>query len=275
MIVERVALAGLVIAAVACKRSSHFDDVAPNPGPSKVVTPSLPADVLAKANARIEARQRAIKAWRTVSLDGSAPCTQAPPAPALDVNGFKTGTTDAQKTMTMLTAAEIDNKPDPSLPPDLAADLATVAAAGRGAPAPDGWSEIDYTTNEFPFQAGPIAKTYQYEVRKLSMGMSTESPPSLPRLLAGKELVLVIEHQVRPEVDREAQRYTPGEVQGVALLWSYDDGAVVCSGRFDVTNQAAKFVATAGQISGLPDEELQLLAYRDATAKLHGLAKAP
>jgi len=236
----------------------------------------IPADLLAEANARIAARQKAVKGWKSVAVPSASapPCAVAPPAPKLVVTGFRMGTTQARKTMTILPASEIEGAPDPSLPPDIARDLAKVNAAGRGI-GPLGWAEIDTTTDEYPFQAGPIAKVFQYEVRKIAMHESTADPKQLRALLAGKELVLVAESQARAEVHKESHTFSGGAMTGTALLWSFDDGAVVCAGTFDAANEAKSFEASPGQVDVLPEEELELLAYRSAVARLRALGGTP
>ncbi|HEY4178833.1 MAG TPA: hypothetical protein VGM90_18430 [Kofleriaceae bacterium] len=263
---KRTALVFLAVLS-ACKPS--HDSEATQTKAEEPAKSSLPPEILQGLKTKIEARQNVIKAWRTISVDGTEPCPHAPAAPPLHVNGFRTGSFEAEKSMTMVTAAEIDGKPDPSLPPDVAKDMMTVSAAGRGAPAPNGWAEIDYTTDALPFQAGPIAKKLQYEVRKLSMGESTMEPAKLPSLLAGSELVLVVEEQVRPAVNNEAHTFTPGALRGTALLYSYDTGAVLCAGKFLAQNEKDSFEGDQAQVETLPEEELELLAYRAAVASLH------
>ena len=173
---------------------------------TQVVLPGSVAD----ANTKIVARQKAMKGWQSVAVPNASagPCPDAPSPPDLSVNGFRTGTSAASKTMSIVTAAELAGAPDPSLPPDIAADLAKVNAAGRG-DWPLGWSELDYTTDEYPFDAGPIAKAYQFEVRKLQMHESTQDPKQLISMLSGNELVLVVDKQTRPEVHHDSHTFTP------------------------------------------------------------------
>jgi hypothetical protein len=261
-------LASVALGAAGCKRYPR--EGADRDTPAAKV--SLPPEVLAELNARILARQRTVKAWQAVSIaDGAAPCPTPPAAPSAVVTGFRTGTDHVKGTMEIVSAAELAGKPDPSLPPDVAADMLKISAAGRKAPAPNGWAEMDYTTDELPFRAGPIASAVQLEVRKLAMGQGTVVPADLRKRLGGRELVLVVDQQTRPFVNTEARTFTPGTMAGVALLYSYDAGAVACAGRFRAKNEASKFEADKGQAVGIPEEELQLLAYRDAIAHLVAL----
>ncbi|HEY4060203.1 MAG TPA: hypothetical protein VGM39_26495 [Kofleriaceae bacterium] len=232
---------------------------------------TLPSDVLEAAAARIETRQKAVKAWRAVDATGTEPCAQAPAAPALNVNGFRTGTSDAEKTMTILSAAEIDGALDPSYSADLAKDMLELqmSAAALGSKKPNNWTEIDHTTEALPFQAGPIAKTLQYEIRKLEMGESTMDAAKISSLLSGAELVVVVGEQTRPYVDTAAHSFTPGAMRGTALLYSYDTNAVICAGTFVAQNERDSFEADRAQAEGLPEEELKLNAYRAAIANLH------
>jgi hypothetical protein len=237
---------------------------------AQVVLPAAVAD----ANTKIVARQKAVKGWRSVAVPNASagPCRDAPRQPDLSVNGFRTGTSAASKTMSIVAASELAGAPDPSLPPDVAADLAKVNAAGRG-DWPLGWSELDYTTDEYPFNAGPIAKAYQFEVRKLQMRESTKDPKQLISMLSGNELVLVVDKQTRPEVHHDSQTFTPGTMSGVALLWSWDSGSVVCSGRYEASNESKSFEASKDQVGALPEEELELLALRAGASSLRALGK--
>ncbi len=263
------ALLGLT---VACRRES-----APSTekaSGAEAATVAVPPELVREANTRISARQDAVKRWKSLALPASAaPCTVAPPPPKLNVNGFRTGTTEAEKTMSILTAAEVEGLPDPSLPEGIARDLATVAAAGRGL-GKLGWAEIDYTSNDYPFGSGPIAKRFQYALRKTTLDKRPVDTKELLALLTGRELILLITGQVRPVVNSKAHTYTVGTMSGTALLWSYDDGAIVCAGRFDAGNETETFTASAGQAQGLPKEELALLAYRNAATTLQALPPA-
>lgn len=257
---------------VACKAGEHSEPATSQKEPSKL--DELPAPLVADANAKITARQKAVKGWQSVTVpdESAPPCPSAPPPPPATVTGFKMGTYEASKTMSIVSATDLTGAPDPSFPPEVAADLAKMAAIGRGE-SKIGWSSIDYTDNDYPFQAGPIAKAYQYEVRKMQMGMdgAEKDPTKLMAGLAGSELVLVADKRVRPEVNTAAKTFRPGMLSGVALLWSWDKAAIVCAGRFAVQNEAETFEADRAQVEGMPEEELNLLAYRAGVQALRAM----
>jgi hypothetical protein len=226
--------------------------------------------VVSDANRRIVARQAAVKAWASVAIrEDGKPCTRAPKVD-VQVNGFRTGTATAKKTMVILSAAEIAGKPDPSLPPDVAGELAKIKAGGRGAPAPLGWATLDYTTDEFPFSPGPRAVAFQYGIGALELdGYTAAGLEQAKDELTRDELILVTEDRVRAEVNGESFR--GGAMRGVALLWSYHDAAFVCAGRFTARSEAAEFSGSKGQVEQMPEEEVELRAFSNAAAGLREL----
>jgi hypothetical protein len=230
----------------------------------------LSADFVKDANARIIERQHAVKAWGSIAVPDSGVCASAPTPPTARADGFGLGTSEAKKTMTIVTAAELTGAPDPSLPAGVAAELAKINAAGRGAGS-NAWVQMDYTSDDFPFAPGPVATAFQLEVGKLAIGQTQKTQPEMLALLTGKELVLVVDAQRRSDVDDEAHTFTAGTMAGTALLWSYDDHRVICAGHFDVTNRSTEFQAGKAQVNRMPQEELELLAFRDAALHLHAV----
>ena len=262
----------VVIASVGCK-SNHHTEAEPASGAMPVASrgrTEMPQEIVIKANDRIKERQRAIKAWASVEVPDAGDCARAPAAPATQTDGFRMASTEAKKTMEIISAAELAGAPDPSMSPDIAADLAKVNAAGRNMGSNE-WVQMDYTSDEFPFRAGPIASAFQLEAQTFAMGESRKKPAEILALLAGSELVLVVDAQRRTDVNREAHTFTAGAMAGTALLWSYDDHRVVCAGHFNVTNHAKEFEASEAQLGGMPQDELELQAFHDAALHLHAV----
>ncbi len=227
---------------------------------------------VADANKQIVVRQKAVKGWASVAIPDDGKARACPRAPRVDVqvNGFRTGTTEAKKTMTILSADEIAGKPDSSLPPEIAGDMAKITAAGRGAPAPLGWATIDYTTDEFPFSPGPRAVAFQYGIGALKLdGYSPAKLQEAKDELTRDELILVVEERQRTEVN--SGTFRGGAMRGVALLWSYKDAAFVCAGRFSAQSESAEFRGTQGQVEQMPEEEVEMRAFGNAAASLRQL----
>ena len=265
-----IARAAVLAAVVGCNSHPHAPPQA-QPGPAaKAELDSAVSAAVTDANQRIVTRQRAVKAWASVSVPGAdaAPCASMPRLD-LHVDGFQTGSHAAEKIAVIASADEIAGKPDSSLPPEVAKDLADIKRAGRSAPAPLGWSTIDYTTDEFPFEAGPRAQAFQYAIAELLQGGDTSLLAKGVAELHGEELILIVQERTRAEVAHGT--FTAGSMAGVALLWSYERGAVICAGHFEASNTSGEFRGTRGQIENLPEEEVKVRAYSAAAASLRAL----
>jgi hypothetical protein len=223
--------------------------------------------LVADANASILARQRAVKGWPSIKVPGAdAPACPSAPEIKTWVDGFGLGSSEARKSMVILTADEIAGRLDSSLDPSIAKDLAAIDRAGRGVKAPLEWATIDYTTDEFPFKAGPRGEAFQYALAEYRQRGDAAALEKGKKALASDELVIVAEKRVRVRV--EGSTFTPGSIAGVALLWSYSKRAVVCADRFEATTTSDEFRASKDQVKRMPEEEVEVNAFRVAAATL-------
>lgn len=234
--------------------------------------PDEPAlvDAAAKANKQIIARQAAVKAWSQVKVPAleAAACPQAPKVRST-VNGFKTGLQQARKTMSLLSAGEVEGEGDPSLSADMAEAMRSTRRAERSAPAPWGWATVDYTTEEYPFKAGPRAEAFQYIFAEAALDSKYSLLEKGLAELQGDELVLIAQSRLRTEVSDKT--FTGGAILGVALLWSYAQNRFICAGRFEAAITSEKFTGSKGQIEALPEQEVELHAFENAIAGLRQL----
>lgn len=231
------------------------------------------AVVVTDANKRIIARQRAVKSWSSVAVpskDAKA-CAQATTIKTW-VDGFGMGSSEARKSMVIESADEIARKLDSSVAPSIAKDLAMVKQAGRGGSSPLGWAQIDYSTDEYPFEGGPRAKAFQYAFATARQGGAKDKAAFDKALdeLKKDEVILVAQHRTRSKV--EGKTFTPGFIDGVAFLWSYEKGAFLCAGRFEATNTSDEFRASKDQMNRLPEEEVEIRAFVNGAASLRQLS---